>query len=535
MPVAAVRPRGNRRVHTGSVVVLLVGVLITAGLATGARLLRNDNEDRLLRERRNEIAQILTTATSTNHVPLQSAALVADETAGSDESFKTLVTPVVGEGEGRTYDSASLWTDGPDGPREVVVVGRQPTLASESPDAVAAVLAKARAAKTLSVLNLLEPSRRIGYAAAAGPDSTYVAYAESQQLPRGRTARVARDNAFADFDYALYLGPRVEQQDLLASSAGGGLLGGGRKETVRVAFGDSHITLVLAPKGDLGGAFLLRLPWFLVGLGLLLTIAATGLVEYLSRQRERAENLAGENARLLADQRNVAYELQHSLLPESLPSIAGVELAVRYLAGVEGVDIGGDWYDVIPIDTDHVLLVMGDVSGRGLRAAAVMASLRYAIHAYAAQGDSPTAILTKLSKLLDVERDGGFATVLCAAIDIPGRTMTLASAGHLPPLVKSNGSAELATLRTGLPVGVTGPGAYEAVVVDIPPKGTVLLYTDGLVERRGEILDDGLDRLRDTARSVDGSLEHLLTEVVDRLTDTGSSDDTAVLGVRWRT
>lgn len=534
MPVAGVRPRRNRRVHTGSVIVLIVGLLITGGLALGARILRNDNEDRLLRERRNEIAQILTTATSTNHVPLQSAALVADETSGSQKAFKTLITPVVGTGAGRTYDSASLWTDGPGGPREVVVVGRQPTLARESPEAVAAVLAKARAAKTLSVQNLLEPARRIGYAAAAGANSRYVAYAESQQLPRGRKATVARNNAFADFDYALYLG-RASPANLLASSTGGEDLGGGRKETARVPFGDSAITLVLAPKGDLGGTFLLRLPWFLVGLGLLLTVAAAALVEYLSRQRERAENLAGENARLLADQRNVAYELQHSLLPESLPSIAGVDLAVRYLAGVEGVDIGGDWYDVIPLDPDNVLLVMGDVSGRGLRAAAVMASLRYAIHAYAAQGDGPTVILTKLSKLLDVERDGGFATVLCAAIDIPARTMTLASAGHLPPLVKSNGSAELATLRTGLPVGVSGPGTYEAVVVDVPPQGTVLLYTDGLVERRGEILDDGLDRLRDAARSVDGSLEHLLTEVVDRLTDTGSSDDTAVLGVRWRT
>jgi serine phosphatase RsbU (regulator of sigma subunit) len=535
MPVAGVRPRRSRRVHTGSVIVLIVGLLITGGLALGARILRNDNEDRLLRERRNEIAQILTTATSTNHVPLQSAALVADETNGSEQAFKTLVTPVVGTGPGRTYDSASLWTDGPGGPREVVVVGRQPTLASRSPDAVAAVLAKARAAKTLSVQNLLQPARRIGYAAAAGPTSTYVAYGESQQLPRGRRAAVARNNAFADFDYALYLGRTTDPRDLLASSTGGEVLGHGRKETVRVPFGDSAITLVLAPKGDLGGTFLLRLPWFLLGLGLVLTIAAAALVEYLSRQRERAENLAGENARLLADQRNVAYELQHSLLPESLPSIAGVDLAVRYLAGVEGVDIGGDWYDVIPLDGDNVLLVMGDVSGRGLRAAAVMASLRYAIHAYAAQGDSPTVILSKLSKLLDVERDGGFATVLCAAIDVPARTMTLASAGHLPPLVKSNGSAELATLRTGLPVGVSGPGTYEAVVVDVPPGGTVLLYTDGLVERRGEILDDGLDRLRDTARSVDGSLEHLLTELVDRLTDTGSSDDTALLGVRWRT
>jgi serine phosphatase RsbU (regulator of sigma subunit) len=164
-----------------------------------------------------------------------------------------------------------------------------------------------------------------------------------------------------------------------------------------------------------------------------------------------------------------------------------------------------------------------------------MASLRYAIHAYAADGDAPDVILTKLSNLLDIERDGAFATVLCGTIDVSARRMTVASAGHLQPLVVSNGSASFASVHTGLPVGVEDPAPYESAAVAIPTHGTVLLYTDGLVERRGESLDVGLERLRNAAAGVDGSLERLLTEVVDGLNQAGSDDDTAILGLRWRT
>ena len=370
----------------------------------------------------------------------------------------------------------------------------------------------------------------------------FVVYAESQ-LPRNRRARIARNSAFADFDYALYLGTRPDPTNLLASSNGGDEPIRGRRGSVAVPFGDRKLLIVLAPRAELGGTLLLRLPWALAAIGLFFTLAAAALVERLSRRREHAENLArelekiaAENARLLADQRTVAYELQHSLLPKSLPSVPGVDLGVRYLAGDEGVDIGGDWYDLLPLGDGQLLLVVGDVSGRGVRAATVMASLRYAIHAYAAQGDPPTVILTKLSDLLDVEGDdGGFATVLCAAIDVSAHRMTIASAGHLPPLLIAGGGADLVPIRTGVPVGVNGGVSYESVTVTIPPRATVLVYTDGLVERRGESLDLGLDRLRHAAVGVDGSLEHLLTTIVDRLTEVGSSDDTAVLGVRWRT
>ena len=105
------------------------------------------------------------------------------------------------------------------------------------------------------------------------------------------------------------------------------------------------------------------------------------------------------------------------------------------MPGVDGVDIGGDWYDVIDVGGGQVILVVGDVSGRGLRAATEMASLRYAIRAYAAQGDPPEVILSKLSRLINLVRDGHFATVLCGLVNVAERRVTFANAGHPSPLL----------------------------------------------------------------------------------------------------
>ena len=154
----------------------------------------------------------------------------------------------------------------------------------------------------------------------------------------------------------------------------------------------------MTPVEELGGTLLARLQWLLLGFGLVLTVGAAALTERLVRRREQAQRLADqlgvvadENARLYAEQRTVAQTLQHSLLPETLPETPELTVRARYIAGVAEIDIGGDWYDVIELDNGNVLFVVGDVSGRGLRAATVMASLRYAIRAYAAQGDDPAA------------------------------------------------------------------------------------------------------------------------------------------------
>ncbi len=518
----------------------MIGLLLTASIAVGTRLLRNDNEDRLLHQRVNEAATVASSATGSTQATLGAAAALAESTKGDLASFRQLAGPLTATGN--PYASASLWATGSGPPQLLDVVGKPPKLAQQSPARIRSVIEHATSSSTLTVVNLLgEPDRRLGYAdSVPGSGTRYVVYTEAM-LPSDRKARIAKNSAFADFDYALYLGPHANPRNLLASSTGGSVPVG-RRGSVVVPFGDQKILLVLAPRVELGGTVLLQLPWALAALGLIVSIAAALLVERLIRRREHAERLAreleataAENARLLADQRTVASTLQHSLLPETLPEIPGLELAVRYVAGVEGVDIGGDWYDVLELEGGRLLFVIGDVSGRGLRAATIMASLRYAIHAYAAQGDPPVTILSKLSALLDIERDGAFATVLCGTIDPVHHQMTFASAGHLPPLLLADGGAEFVTMTTGLPVGVGTTAPYESVTISVPDRGTVLVYTDGLVERRGESLDTGLARFRECALGVDGSMEHLLTHVVDELTEAESDDDTAILGLRWRT
>ncbi len=537
-PAVAPGSRHRWRLHIGALAVLVVGLVITATLSIGTESLRQENEDRLLRQRVHEAAAVASAAVPSVQTPLSSAAILAQRTNGAPGAFNQVLGKLVHAGT--PYVSASLWDLSTLDPTLEVSLGKQPLLAGDGTQAQRAFLTRALGAKTFLTRDMLQRTpRRIGYALAS-PNKKYVVYAE-QNLPRARRARIDQDTAFADLDYALYLGPKIDPARLIASSVKGDVALEGRKLGEAVPFGDQKLFIVLAPRAELGGTLLAWLPWILAATGIVLTLAAAALEEWLSRRRERAETLAhelekiaAENAQLLADQRTVAYTLQHSLLPDALPEVDGLDLGVRYVAGVEGVDIGGDWYDVVTLDDGRLFFVVGDVSGRGLRAATVMASLRYAIRAYAMQGDDPATVLTKLTRLLSVVKDGAFATVLCGVIDVERHEATLASAGHPFPLLIANGHTEYVPTRNGVPVGVAGSDPYESVTATIPPKGTLLVFTDGLVERRGEPLDVGFQRLRNSSAGPEGSLEDLLTKLVTEAASAGSQDDTALLGIRWR-
>ena len=182
----------------------------------------------------------------------------------------------------------------------------------------------------------------------------------------------------------------------------------------------------------------------------------------------------------------------------------------------------------------NILIVVGDVSGRGLEAATMMASLRFAGRAYAAEGHSPSVILSKLSGLLTVGRDGHFATVLCGLLDVSNGQIVMANAGHPEPLLIAPTGAEFVATRVGVPVGVKGGRPYEEVRFTFPRGATLLMYTDGAIERRGEHLDLGLQRLRDVSVGAQGSLEQFLSEVVAGVGTAGTDDDTALLAVRWK-
>jgi serine phosphatase RsbU (regulator of sigma subunit) len=142
-------------------------------------------------------------------------------------------------------------------------------------------------------------------------------------------------------------------------------------------------------------------------------------------------------------------------------------------------------------------------------------------------------ILTKLSRLVSVADSGQLATVLCVLVDIDGRQVTTSSAGHLPPLLISNGRTEFLQTDVGLPIGVEADAPYRSTTVAVPASATVVAFTDGLVERRGEDLDTSLARLRDAAGGSDAELSELLSGLLAKLHDEPSEDDSAILGLRW--
>jgi serine phosphatase RsbU (regulator of sigma subunit) len=241
--------------------------------------------------------------------------------------------------------------------------------------------------------------------------------------------------------------------------------------------------------------------------------------------------LAGENRRLYDEQRTVADAVQHSLLPREVPEVEGLEIEVRYRPGVRGTEVGGDWYDVVDLANGHLLVVVGDVAGRGLRAATVMAMLRHATRAYALDGDAPTDLPAKLTRLMRLDQDSGFATVLLLDLDLRARTATVVNAGHPRPLLV-NGDRHFVEAPVGLPVGVEGERVQESVRVEVAPGSTLLAFTDGLFERRGESVDDGMERLRSVVNA-DRPLGAVLDGLLDDLATGAEPDDVAIVGVRW--
>jgi serine phosphatase RsbU (regulator of sigma subunit) len=188
---------------------------------------------------------------------------------------------------------------------------------------------------------------------------------------------------------------------------------------------------------------------------------------------------------------------------------------------------------VVPLDQDRFMFVIGDVSGHDVRAAAVMASLHYACRAYALEGHPPEAILARLRGMLDVTQEGHLATVLCGLVQVGAHQVTLANAGHLPPLVAGGAEAGYPDVKPAAPIGIPAGAAPEPAIVTIPPRGLLIAYTDGLVERRREILDIGMKRLADAATRDAPSLEDLLDTIITELTGDAPADDVALIGLRW--
>ena len=251
----------------------------------------------------------------------------------------------------------------------------------------------------------------------------------------------------------------------------------------------------------------------------------------LVSQSEQALDRAGR----YETERGIAETMQRSVLPERLPSVSGVTLAARYLPGTVGVDVGGDWYDIIQLEDGSIGLVVGDVVGKGVQAAAMMAQLRNALRAFAFEYDDPHTVVSRLDKLVEGMLDSAFATLVYLVVDPRQRRARYVVAGHPPPLIRSpDGTTMFLEQGRSLPIGVDASLTFEAGEVQLEQGSTILLYTDGLVERRGSPLDEGLRRLAESATASEDDPEELVEAVLGALIgDNERPDDIAVLAIRF--
>ncbi|MFB7454582.1 SpoIIE family protein phosphatase [Streptomyces sp. NPDC056194] len=243
-----------------------------------------------------------------------------------------------------------------------------------------------------------------------------------------------------------------------------------------------------------------------------------------------------QRAMLYEQEHDLAEGLQQAMLPRRIPDVPGAQTAVRYRSARLGRDIGGDWYDLIALPGGRVGCVIGDVQGHDTHAAAVMGQLRIVLRAYAAEGHPPATVMARASVFLhelDTER---FATCTYAEVDLATGVVQVVRAGHVDPLIRElDGGCRRLPVVGGLPLGLSaefGRIDYPVTTLELDPGQTLMLYTDGLVEKPGADLDEGLQWLSSLVRRGPSDLQQLADHLCDVVADRGGEDDVAILLLR---
>ncbi|GAX49227.1 SpoIIE family protein phosphatase [Streptomyces olivochromogenes] len=245
-----------------------------------------------------------------------------------------------------------------------------------------------------------------------------------------------------------------------------------------------------------------------------------------------------QRAMFYEQEKDLAQGLQQAMLPRSIPNVPGADIAVRYRSASLGRDIGGDWYDVIPLPGGRVGAVIGDVQGHDTHAAAVMGQLRIVLRAYAAEGHTPATVMARASVFLHELDTDRFATCLYAEADLSTGVVQLVRAGHIDPLIRQNdGTCRRQSVAGGLPLGLSalfGRLEYPVDTVELDPGQTLVLCTDGLVEQPGVDLDEGMHTLMELIRSGPDDVRDLADRLIDVAEERGGDDDVALLALRRR-
>jgi serine phosphatase RsbU (regulator of sigma subunit) len=231
----------------------------------------------------------------------------------------------------------------------------------------------------------------------------------------------------------------------------------------------------------------------------------------------------------LESERAALVAVQQALLPRNPPVGPGFTVSFRYRAADEVAAVGGDWYAVVPLDDGRLGLAIGDVVGHGLESIALMAEIRFALRTLASEGAEPREVLQTLNRLVHIFDAEAMCTALYGIWDPTGGHWRQAVAGHLPPVLRHAAGCGLVETRPGLPLGVTGTPSYETTGVAMDGSATLVLYTDGLIERRDESLDVSLDRLCSAMRSAPPHADDVCDDLMRQFVPASAADDVAIV------
>jgi serine phosphatase RsbU (regulator of sigma subunit) len=241
-------------------------------------------------------------------------------------------------------------------------------------------------------------------------------------------------------------------------------------------------------------------------------------------------------ARRYEHEHRLVESLQRSILLDEMPTLAGARLAARYVPGDGEVRVGGDWYDAIPMPGNRLGLAIGDVAGHGIGSAALMSQLRNALRAYALEHPSPAAVVDRLDDLIDHLEPGGMATMIYLVYEFESGKLTFAAAGHpYPLLVGADGATVFLQGGRSMPLGTGWRDQRDNGSLVLPPSSTLVLYTDGLIERRTRSLDDGFASLAANVHAAGQDPDTMCDAILDNLLGEAPPDDDVAMLVMQTT
>ncbi len=489
-------PRRSASLHRLPVGVLVALLLLSVVVALVTRAVESDQDNRLLVQRANEVSLVLGTSISSLESTLTALGHVARD--GGTALFIKEAADDVAAGPGNLTFALLR----PDHGSYVVTVeaGHGLSVGELVPGPVATVLAAAQKGADLVATPVLGSgaNRVLGFAL-GGPSAPagMVLYRQSALGPV-KAPRAAGTAPFDELNVVLYDASRPVQAQVVATTTKHLPLAG-RVRSLAFPVGASRWLLAVSSAQPLVGTLAAWAPWIALTVGLAASALIAATLEQAVRRRDAAM------ARYRSEHR-VAEILQHRLLP-TLATVPGLDIASRYVAASDSQQVGGDWFDVFDLGDGRTAVVIGDVMGHDIEAAAAMAQIRAALRAYALENDEPATVLERLAHLVDAFDVTGLVTVIYGVLGPPdsggAHQFRWANAGHLPPLVRVvDGQVhELGDGRSGV-IGAPATEPRGQGHALLSRGSSLVLYTDGLVERPGTPLTDSIGDLR-------SSVEHL--------------------------